>query len=230
MLSGNLRPISVKKWLRNVLSYRHALRFRFMSTEAVFTFIYRRGMWGAAENHSGTGSTHRATTRLRAALPALLQAWGIRSMLDIPCGDFGWMQHVDLGLERYIGADIVGVLVEQNERRFGSEQHRFLHLDVITGALPKVDLIFCRDCLVHLTHADGLRAVEQMKRSGSTYLMATTFTNLERNEDAVIGYWRPLNLERPPYHFSRPLQVVDEYQEEGSGLIKSMGLWRLEDL
>ena len=38
----------------------------------------------------------------------------ITSVLDIPCGDFNWMQKVDLSNIEYIGADIVEELIKKN--------------------------------------------------------------------------------------------------------------------
>jgi hypothetical protein len=43
-------------------------------------------------------------------LPALWRDLGVASILDIPCGDFAWMQQVDLSGFRYIPAPYVAVL------------------------------------------------------------------------------------------------------------------------
>src|SRR5215213_5906369 len=92
-----------------VEGYRH-LRRRYRDlrpAQAQFTDIYRRNLWGEAESVSGSGSTMAETEDIRGYLPELLQRLGARSLLDIPCGDFHWMKTVDLGIDRYIGADIV---------------------------------------------------------------------------------------------------------------------------
>jgi hypothetical protein len=41
----------------------------------------------------------------------LLRQFEIHSLLDLPCGDFNWMQHVDLQGIKYTGGDIVEALV-----------------------------------------------------------------------------------------------------------------------
>src|SRR3989304_1173971 len=99
--------------------------------ELMFTKIYRKGGWGIDETLSGVGSTLEHTATLRRALPDLFAKSDVKSILDIPCGDFNWMQHVDLSGIEYTGADIVEDLVRRNHHRFAREGVRFLHLDVV---------------------------------------------------------------------------------------------------
>ena len=200
--------------------------------EQLFTEIYHRNTFGGVESRSGHGSNLRNTATLRAALPALLARLGVRSVLDIPCGDFYWMKEVELGVELYIGADIVGALVESNNQRFGAVSRIFRQLDITTDDLPRVDLILCRDCLVHFSDADVFRALDNLKRSGSTYLLTTTFTARKRNEDIVTGEWRPLNLEIAPFNFPPPLEIINEGYLGQGGLYAdlSQGLWKVADI
>jgi len=76
-------------------------------TEKVFFEIYQRNAWASRESASGTGSELKRTHHLRRELAALLRELNVCSLLDLPCGDFNWMQHVNLGEIQYIGADIV---------------------------------------------------------------------------------------------------------------------------
>src|SRR5262245_50296933 len=61
--------------------------------EQTFTDIYRRNAWGGTESVSGTGSGLAETRALRSSLRLLIDDFEIATMLDIPCGDFHWMQH-----------------------------------------------------------------------------------------------------------------------------------------
>src|SRR5215212_9991686 len=63
---------------------------------AVFDQIVAENYWRDPESLSGAGSNLRQTETLRRELPGLLSKLSIRSLLDAPCGDFHWMQHVDL--------------------------------------------------------------------------------------------------------------------------------------
>src|SRR5579859_3324001 len=67
---------------------------------AVFTAIYRLNYWNegkpAETSISGPGSNLDATTRARDALLQVIAEFGVRSLLDAPCGDLFWMRHVPL--------------------------------------------------------------------------------------------------------------------------------------
>jgi hypothetical protein len=99
--------------------------------------------------NSGVGSNLEATRAILHSLPSVLDSLSVRSMLDIPCGDFVWMRHLDLSSVTYTGADVIETLILQHQRLHGSAQKNFRTLDIVTSDLPEVDLIFCRDCLVH---------------------------------------------------------------------------------
>ena len=78
----------------------------------------------------------------------IVEQYSVTSILDVPCGDFNWMQHVEFdGL--YRGADIVRELITENQARYGSDRRRFAVLDVTRDQLPASDLVLCRDCLNH---------------------------------------------------------------------------------
>jgi hypothetical protein len=142
------------------------------------------------------------------------------------------MQHVRLGVEEYIGVDVLAELVAENQARHGGPQRRFVRADLVRGTLPSADAIFCRDLLVHLSFADIFDAVRNFQRSGATYLLTTTFTGDRPNRDIETGAWRTLNLTLPPFEFPQPMRVLNEKCLEGDGAFadKSIGVWRLADL
>lgn len=94
---------TLKRHLRRLYANRHALRFRFMSMERIFTDIYQRHVWHDPASRSGSGSTERNTVAVRAALPVWLSDLAVKTLLDLPCGDFNWLQHVELGVDHDIG-------------------------------------------------------------------------------------------------------------------------------
>jgi hypothetical protein len=199
-----------------------------------FSNIYDRGGWvGVPTTASGSGSTMEQTAVVRRDLPAFLAELGARSLLDAPCGDFHWMQSCDVDLDRYIGVDIVRPLIDDNRRRYGGPTRTFDVADLAADPLPQVDVVLCRDCLVHLTLHDALAVLRNFKRSGSTYLLTTTFPATSVNDDLVqAGGWRPLNLEEPPFGLPRPIRLLNEGTTEWGDRFadKSLGLWRLVDL
>jgi hypothetical protein len=197
-----------------------------------FTRIFTTNLW-AGDSRSGLGSELIATTGVRQQLPGVLEALGATSLLDLPCGDFGWLSTVPLDLD-YTGGDIVDALVASNEARFGGagSRRRFLRLDLTSDPLPGADVVLCRDCLVHLSFDHIGQAFENLRRSGSTWLLTTTFLDHHENVDIESGDWRLLNLTRPPFNLSAPAGVLVEgcVESDGAYADKALGLWRIADL
>ena len=198
-----------------------------------FQRIHDSNLWGAAESTSGLGSELDATTVLRADLPRLLAKHGITSLLDAPCGDAGWINAVNPGV-RYVGVDIVPALVERLQARAtaGEITGDYCLADLTCDPLPRCDAILCRDCLVHLSFANIERAVANFRRSGATWLIATTFPEWQSNGDCEDGDWRALNFERAPFSWAAPAELLNENCTEAGGgwRDKSLGVWRLSDL
>lgn len=197
-----------------------------------FTQIYAQNVFGGNESRSGEGSNIEQTAEIRQEIPKLIKELNIRSFLDAPCGDLNWIKSVDLRVEKYIGADIVEELIKQDRELFESEVRSFQCLNLVEDDLPCVDLIFCRDCLVHLSYADVRKILSNFKKSGSAYLLTTTFIDRNRNKDLGSKVWRTLNLQVAPFNFPAPLKLINEKCTEANNKFtdKCLGLWRLEDI
>ena len=217
---------------RTLRDWYSRYRLKFKSTEAVFTGIYKTNAWGHQDSVSGEGSSTRQTRVIAAELPSLFAALKISTILDIPCGDFHWMKDVDLARLDYTGADIVKDLIETNRSKYAGERRRFQSMNLIQDRLPRVDLILCRDCLVHLSGAEILLALRNICDSQSEYLLTTTFTDRTHNADIVAGQWRVINLELAPFWLPKPLRVVNEGCTEGNGAFqdKALGLWKVSEI
>lgn len=220
-------------WLsvRKFFAKRRELdRLRRSSIKEVFTGIYLTNRWGDTESVSGKGSSLRRTAGLAAALPGILQTLGVRSMLDIPCGDFHWMKEVQLSGISYLGADIVEPLIDANRQRYGNADRQFTVLDLTRDPLPRVDAVFCRECLVHFSFDHIKLAVATIRSSGSTWLLATQFPEITRNQDIVTGKHRPLNFTLPPFNWPAPMQTYEEYHAGRKRGVKCLAVWRIDDL
>jgi hypothetical protein len=228
------------------------------SMQETFAQIYASGAWTREDGHgdegvslSGPGSNLQQTAALRAELPRLVAELGVRSFLDAPCGDYFWMSRVDLNVESYLGVDVVPEVVSRNRSRFAGPGRDFRVLDIVRDPIPQADLIFSRDCLVHLSDDNVHRALDNFRRSGATYLATTTFVGRTENaEDIIAGGWRPLNLSLPPFDLPQPFRLIDEqctevyrYNEAGVKVSgdeeayeerrfsdKAVGVWRLADV
>ena len=175
---------------------------------------------------SGAGSTVEVTKKVREIIVDTVKQYDIKTMLDIPCGDFTWMP---LTIEnfpddvQYIGGDIVPFLVERNGRNY--PQYTFKVIDFVKDDLPECDLIFCRDALQHLAIADIKQALENFSRSGAKYLLTTIHLRRsvwQNKQDCRIGSCRDRNLLIEPFNLGDPLVIFSEVYSH-----KFLGLWEL---
>jgi hypothetical protein len=177
------------------------------------------------ETKSGVGSTLHQTRNVIAELPLLFKKYSIKSILDIPCGDFNWMKTVDLTDIDYIGADIVPEIIVDNKAR---SPHKFEVLDIVHDDLPKVDLILCRDLMFHLPFETILKALENIAKSGSKYLLATNHTwKRDNNQDIAVGGWRRLNMREEPLNLPPFIDLIVEGNTEGNQEDRCLCLWKL---
>jgi hypothetical protein len=202
------------------------------STEDVFRSTITENKWGFNDSVSGGGSDLNQTRAVRERLPTLWSDFDVGTILDLPCGDFYWMKHVPMDDIRYIGADILSELVHRNNELYGRPNVAFRRMNLLEDRLPKVDLILCRDCLVHFSYRHVETALRNICNSGSTYLLTTTFTERRRNHDIATGQFRPLNLEAQPLSLPPPILKINEGCTEGNGIYqdKSLGLWHVSDI
>ena len=213
------------KFLRTALLKRKTVEKRFES-------IYKNNSWGGTTSVSGRGSDLDQTKTLIKELPSLFEDLNISSILDIPCGDFNWIKKINLNKYQYIGADIVKEIIDNNKKLYEKENVSFQKINLIEDPLPQADLILVRDCLVHFSYNNIFKALNNICRSGSKYLLTTTFTNRQSNENIITGEWRTLNLQLKPFYLPKPIKIVNERCTEGNMLYtdKSLGLWKISDI
>jgi hypothetical protein len=227
-MSNNSRwYLAYKYWKKTKLS-----KFRGKPINKTFKEIYEKNLWRSSASNSGKGSDDLQAQTIIQEIPKLLSRFQISSMHDIPCGDFNWMSKLDLEGITYVGSDIVPELIESNRREFTSDKITFNTMNLTTDSLPKYDLVFVRDCLVHLSYTDTKKALSNIIASRSRYLLTTSFVDRERNFNIASGEWRPINLEKQPYDFPPPIHVINENctQDEGAYRDKSLLLWEIKDL
>ena len=194
-----------------------------------FDEAFRTGAWtDTGESASGDGSSLAATEKLRAALPRAIEELAVKTLLDVPCGDWNWMSQVDLPLERYIGGDIVSPLIRQNQERFSDPRRTFLLIDLCIDELPAADLLLCRDAFIHFSYTDIWRAIANVKDAGITYIATTTFPATETNTDQLTGIpWRPINLEAAPFSFPQPFMKISDHFNRPDQIL---AFWQVSDL
>ncbi len=197
----------------------------------LFTTVYRENAWGSSESRSGTGSELATTAPLRERLPGLIEALGVRSVVDVACGDLNWIWNLDLDLDSYLGLDVVPDLIARHQAERDRANWSFRVADVTSEAAPTADLILCRDVLVHFSWADLRSAIHNVKASRSTWLLTTTFPG-SPHTDIHTGEWHPIDLEARPVGFGEPARRMPDPQVHASFSYteKELDLWRISDL
>lgn len=201
-------------------------------TKDLFTEYYDNNSWNGKESLSGPGSDYEQTKFLIPELSLLLKRLNVKTILDVPCGDFNWMKMVDIGNANYHGGDIVDKVIVSNNKKYKTDSINFSSIDIVNDVLPKVDLVIVRDCLVHLSTEEVLKALDNIKKSKSKYLLTTNFTwkHVDNNIEIKTGDWRRLNLEQPPYNFKRPEDIIIEGNIQSHDRDKTMSLWLIKDI
>jgi hypothetical protein len=211
--------------IRAIRSYREPVSLsQFGDARELFSHYAAANVWGEAESVSGPGSTLAYTENIRREIPRIVEQFGVRRLLDAPCGDYNWFRLVKREPAfDYIGGDIVESLVKQNNSRHGNAQTRFVALDIRHDRLPDADLWFCRDCFQHLSEYDIALALDNFVRSGIPYLLTSTYPDCEVNSDGPTGSSRRINLLLPPFGFGEPITMVDDWLPGVDR--RCMGVW-----
>ena len=197
--------------------------------ESIFTEIYRNKGWGQQWNsRSGRGSDLVHTKNLRSELPKLLNELQIKSMLDIPCGDFYWLKELDLDSISYVGADIVDDIISYNYEHYSQGNKIFKKLDMRSSELPKVDLVLCRDLFQHFSFKDIKESLSNIKKSNSTFFLATCQLLITSHEDIETGKDPKVNLTYPPFLLPKPMGVIDDSNLDNQN--KRLFLWKINQL
>jgi len=174
-----------------------------------FASIYEEKAWVHREDQkslSGLGSEVGAATRVMSELNPLTVALGCKTLLDVGCGDWTWMRHVQLSC-RYIGIDIVPEVIAAN-KIFERSDVTFATVDAVEGPLPAADVALCREILFHLSFDDGIKLIDNICKS-SRWMIATT-DDVWFNSDIRTGDYRALNLRRAPYRLPKPTHVIQD--------------------
>jgi hypothetical protein len=195
---------------------------RYPTAASRFAKIHKTNYWASDESLSGEGSTMEATRDVRSALETFIVEYNVASMLDVPCGDFNWMQHVEMKIP-YTGGDIVDALVIRNREIYGGSGRSFEVIDLRRSTLPRCGLVFTRDCLNHLSIPDIRLAISNIRASGAEFLAVTQFPGQTVNRSQESGFnYRELNFQLPPFNWPTPLAIYNESSHPG----KHIAFWR----
>ena len=194
--------------------------------QQAFEGVYSGGVWGESGGGSGAGSTLPATQYTQSILRAIINAFGLKSMADVPCGSMHWMPmalrdvRADVAGFTYLGADIVRPVLEANQDKFKAQRQwmRFEVLDFTVDLVPAgYELIFCRDALQHLPYSKIVSALQNFSNSTARYLAVGSYLHDNTNTDVSAGDAFAINLAKPPFLLTGYQHAYQEHSQETLG-------------
>jgi SAM-dependent methyltransferase len=187
------------------------------------------GLHSGAPTVNGPGSFLESTEEVRRWLPEVIRQRGVTSVVDVPCGDWHWMQYVDLVGADYLGLDVVPDTIQQNQVRFAARSDvQFICWNALCDPFPwQPDLIFCRDFLQHLPNDQIQAVLDKFIASGGRYLITNNYIGADNyaveckvdsghagaydlTEPLPGYYYRPVNIEAPPFSLAGRLEAIIE--------------------
>lgn len=151
------------------------------------------------ESTAGYGTTKQGCRRLVNELPRIFAQYEIKSVLDAACGDFYYMEDVDLTGINYIGIDFVADQILVNKAKYSNRDFRVLNM--VADTMPTADLVISRDTLIHISNTNIKRFLQSCIDSGSKYLLTTNFPEITNQELGGILGWRNINFNIDPWNF-----------------------------
>jgi SAM-dependent methyltransferase len=166
-----------------------------MQMQDAFARAYKDGQW---HNGSGSGSSPANTAAYREFLQGYMRGAGVRSVLDIGCGDWQFSRLIDWHGITYTGVDVVPELIIGNSLKYSAPDIGFAIADVLTLKLPPADLILCKDLLQHWPDMAIRTLADRLADAGCRALL-TYDLDTGPHEDTGPGGHRGLDLTAAPF-------------------------------
>jgi SAM-dependent methyltransferase len=196
--------------------------------KTVFGRAYREGRWGGEgdEFYSGPGSLGQPAELYAERINAFIAEQGIKSVVDLGCGDFRVARRIVSDRIHYVGIDVVDDLISINRDRYGSDKVEFQCCDIIEDPLPDGQLCLIREVLQHLSNAEITRVLARLRKY--RYVIYTDYQPLASrdfvpNRDIVHGHdtrlWKnsAVCLDQPPFNLGLELLLEVESSERLCG-------------
>lgn len=132
--------------------------------DLVYDREFFRDGWsgGLPETPCGYGSKLSQTVRQRDWIPELVKKYNIKTISDIGAGDLNWIRFIEF--PKY---------VEYQAYDLVPRHKRVITFDLMARIPPKTDLILCLWVLNHFDELHTIKAIDNIKKSESKYLLVT---------------------------------------------------------
>lgn len=209
-----LRKFLVSKLVQFILIKIFLVKEGFLRS-SVFSSIYKTNHWNkyktVNKNNlqvSGPGSDpdSQQIKNLVVNLDKFIKENKIKSILDMPCGDFAWMKKItELNQDlKYCGFDIVEEIINLNIQKFSSNNIKFFKKDILNELnFDNYDLIFVRDFIIHIPTNDIIKILSILMKSKIRFLAVTQYEDVLVNKNIVTGQHRKINLSIEPFNLPK---------------------------
>lgn len=245
-ISRLAKTILPRRVVNSLTSYRQRQRLRKriqefngnLTTQEIFTKVYRERVWGQSNDpsdkyYSGTGS--RDLTIVQEYIDSVnqfLHSFEVKpNVVDLGCGDFFVGSQLRQSCGNYTACDIVAPLIDFNKEMYKSLNVDFRVLDLTKDELPRAEVLFIRQVLQHLSNKQIKRALPEIS-TRFRYLVITEHVpvsaHFTHNLDIPGGalFRLPINsgvvLTSPPFNLRVKGQRTLCQREESGGLIKTI--------
>jgi len=215
-----LRKLYVSKFFQLLPIKKSLLR------KIVFTSIFESKHWVQDDHNlskesisiSGHGSNinTKQSNNLISSLLIFFEKYQINSLLDMPCGDFLWMNELIKKKNniKYHGVDIVDEIIKKNKKLYENENVKFSSCDIIDFySQENFDLVFMRDFFIHINNSDIKKILINLQKMNINYFAFENY-NIKKNEDVIIGKHRKVNLRLDPFNLGEPIYFFKDYEED----------------
>lgn len=167
------------------------------SITAAFSKVYDENVWQRKDT-SGPGSSAQYTGEYRSFLHRLLRSKQVKRLLDVGCGLWEYMQHVNLEGIEYLGIDPVPSVIKRNKalRLPPNIQFQCGTIDDVPN-LGSFDMAIVKDVFQHLPNQLIIEMLEKLKVI-PTLIVTNDLLN-GPNVNCDLGGFRKINLEGPPF-------------------------------
>lgn len=196
------------QWRKNIKK-----KYGMLSNREIFSMVYKEKDWNKGSQldfDSGPGShdpdivapyVETITNFLKSQKKDL-------SVIDLGCGDFNIGSQLYQYTEKYIAIDVVDELIIRNNKKFKSNNLKFVNSDIVRDELPLADCVLIKEVLQHLTNSDIKIILNKV--SSFKYIIITESLPLDSfmaNKDKFKGPNCRIDLnsgvviEKPPFNF-----------------------------
>jgi len=204
-------PQTILYWYRQPKYAQKRQSNSLLTTQEVFTKIYRNNDWGGNQGEfcSGSGSDEILAKSYCEKVKEFIVKKSIQSIVDLGCGDFIIGKNLQVNNVSYIGIDIVKLLIDRNNNLFSNEKIDFVCLDIINDDLPNAELCLIRQVLQHLSNEQILKILKKIKQYKYVIITehypaenVTVRPNIDKphGEDTRIIDNSAVYLDKPPFN------------------------------